>query len=391
MQRWNWTALVFTLIGIIVSTYLVVHHYNLIYGMSEAKSFCTLSATIDCDAVNTSSFSTIMGIPVAVLQAFILFIGMLLLLGIRAFGDSERAVISRFFLYLSSGNFIATVAMGVISTFILRTFCLMCASLYLVALVLLICAMKMNPTKPFSMLIQDLKGLLKSSSVGGTRGFLILFLTIPLGAALASGMYEKSILSSTDFEKMIQRNVDDWHDGKQFDFKISSGAQDGNQAASFQIVEFSDFECPHCKRAAPSLHAFVNAHRNEVRFNFQNYPLDKSCNPRGGMHEHACQMARAALCALKQNKFTEAHDWIFAHQDALDDNTVNALAQEIDLDKNALMTCLKDPSTIEELKIEVDRGNSADLQGTPTIFANGKVLPGGFLIPVLEAALKSSK
>lgn len=391
MQRWNWTALVFTLIGIVVSTYLVVHHYNLIYGMTETKSFCTLSSSIDCDAVNTSVFSSIWGVPVALLQAFILFIGMLLLLGIRAFGEAEKAVISRFFLYLTSGNFIATVVMGVISTFILHTFCIMCASLYLVALVLFICAIKLNPKKPFSHSLEDLKGLLKPSSTGGTRGFLILFMVIPLGAALAGGMYEKSILSSSDFDKMIQHDLEDWHDAKVNDFKITGGAQQGNPSAPFQIVEFSDFECPHCKRAAPSLHAFVNAHREDVGFSFQNYPLDKSCNPRGGMHEHACQMARAALCALKQGKFTEAEDWIFAHQESLSENTLNDLATELPLDKNALSTCINDPSTIEALKQEIDRGNAANLEGTPSIFVNGKLLQGGFLIPVLEAALKNSK
>jgi len=368
-----WIALIFSLIGIVVSAYLVVHHYNLIYGMSEAKSFCTLSSTIDCDAVNTSSYSTIMGIPVALLEAVALFVGMLLLLGMRAFGEAEKAPIGRFFLYLSSANFLATIFMGIISTFVLRTFCLMCGSLYVVSIVILLCALKMNPTKTLAMVTTDLKGLFKPSSAGGTRGFLILFLMIPLGATLAAGMYEKSIITSTDFEKLIQRNIDEWRDGKQNDFKINAGAEFGNASASFQIVEFSDFECPHCKRAAPSLHAFVNAHRDRVHFVFQNFPLDKSCNPRGGMHEHACAMARAVLCALKQNKFNEAHDWIFAHQETLDDNSSTALASEIGLEKNSFETCLKAPSTIEELKQEVDRGNNANLEGTPTIFVNGKI------------------
>jgi len=201
MQRWNWTALIFILAGIIVSTYLVVHHYSLIFGMTETKSFCTLSANVDCDAVNTSIFSTVFGIPVALLQAFILFVGMLLLLGLRAFGESEKPVIARFFLYLATGNLIASVVMAIISTFILHTFCLMCASLYLVAIIVFVAAIEINPKKPFSQLGADLRGLLKSGSDDGTRGFLVLFLLIPLGAALAAGMYEKSILSSTDFEK----------------------------------------------------------------------------------------------------------------------------------------------------------------------------------------------
>jgi protein-disulfide isomerase len=208
---------------------------------------------------------------------------------------------------------------------------------------------------------------------------------------MAAGMYEKSILSSTDFEKMIERNLEDWRDSKKFDFKIKGGAQTGNPSAAFEIVEFSDFQCPHCKRAAPSLHAFVSAHRDDVHFVFQNYPLDKSCNPRGGAHELACQMARASLCALKQNKFEEAEDWIFGHQDDLDNSSCDKMIAELALDKGQMDSCMKDQGTFDQLKAEIDRGNDANIEGTPSIFVNGKLLPGGFLIPVLEAALKSSK
>jgi predicted DsbA family dithiol-disulfide isomerase/uncharacterized membrane protein len=372
-----------------ISIYLVIHHYNLIYAMSESKSFCTLNSKIDCDAVNTSQFSEIFGIPVAMIQFFMLLAGLLILAGMRAFSEDEKPRIARFFLYLTSINFLATVVMGVISTLILKTFCLMCASLYIVAIVIWVCAMKLNPKGSYKHKFDDLRGLLKSGSEGGTRGFFILFLLIPVGSALASGMYQKSILSSSDFEKMVERSIDDWKESKLFDLKGTTGAQAGNPSAAFKIVEFYDYQCPHCKRASPSIHAFVNAHRDEVHLDYQNYPLDKSCNPRGGEHEYSCALARGALCALKQNKFTEAHDWIFDHQDTLTADSVNQLAGELGLDKDNYTKCLTDRSTIEELKKEVDLGNSANLEGTPTIFVNGRVLPGGFLIPVLEAALKS--
>src|ERR1700730_8462004 len=103
-----------------------------------------------------------------------------------------------------------------------------------------------------------------------------------------------------------------------------------------QIVEFSDFQCPHCKHAAPSLHAFVNAHRDDVHFIFQNFPLDPACNKDfkpGTGHDQACLFAKAALCGNQQGKFVETHDWIFKHQDDLSASLVDPMVKEVDLNK----------------------------------------------------------
>ena len=72
----------------------------------------------------------------------------------------------------------------------------MCASLYLVALVIWLCSLKFKTNGTIVNIGRDLKGLLKSGSEGGTRGLFILLLIIPVGSWLASGMYQKSILSS---------------------------------------------------------------------------------------------------------------------------------------------------------------------------------------------------
>ena len=96
---------------------------------------------------------------------------------------------------------------------------------------------------------------------------------------------------------MVDRSIEDWKDAKIFDFKSTSGAEAGNPAANFRIVEFYDYQCPHCRRASPSIHAFVSAHRDDVHLAYQNYPLDKSCNPRGGEHEFGCPYgSRSTLC-----------------------------------------------------------------------------------------------
>ena len=75
--------------------------------------------------------------------------------------------------------------------------------------------------------------------------------------------------------------------------------------------------------------------------------------------------------------------------EGLSENLIEPLIKETVLDKNKLETCLASPQTDSLLKNQVDWGNTAGIEGTPAIFANGKALPYGWLIPTLEKAYKT--
>src|SRR5215813_7288804 len=86
----------------------------------------------------------------------------------------------------------------------------------------------------------------------------------------------------------------------------------GPEDAPVTLVEYGDYECPHCGRAYPIVHEVQKALGPRLRFVFRNFPLAE-------MHPHAARAAEAAEAAAAQGKFWEMHDLLYEHQKALDD------------------------------------------------------------------------
>ncbi len=220
------------------------------------------------------------------------------------------------------------------------------------------------------------------------KGVWIILAIVPLGSLLAHGMYKESNFGELD--KIVTNSIADWQANEKIDFFTDKAPDLGNPKGKFQIVEFSDFQCPHCRRASPTLHAFVNSHRDDAHFIFQSYPLDPSCNKymKNGGHDLACLMAKASLCAHKQGKFWQAQDWIFENQESLNLLSTDTMVTAVGLDKSSFQACLADGGVGIELAEQIERGHLAGIQGTPAVYVNGKHLPFGHLTPVLNAAYK---
>ena len=165
------------------------------------------------------------------------------------------------------------------------------------------------------------------------------------------------------------------------------------------IVEFADFRCPHCKHAAPSLHAFAESHP-DVQLIFKPFPLDGTCNEamkQGGGDGISCAIAAAVICSEKlAKKGWQAHDYFFEQQETLlrsSDITANIeeVATSTGLVLADLQACIKNPETMTEVTALAKEGEKAQIRGTPTIFVNNKLLMNGQMIPVLENAYQSIK
>src|SRR6185369_10636032 len=90
----------------------------------------------------------------------------------------------------------------------------------------------------------------------------------------------------------------------------ASDASFGPANAKVQVVEFSDFQCPYCSRAATVVHQIKEKYGDKVRFTFRQFPLP--------MHPNARIASEAALAANSQGKFWEFHDRLFKNQNQLD-------------------------------------------------------------------------
>ncbi len=138
----------------------------------------------------------------------------------------------------------------------------------------------------------------------------------------------------------------------------------GADNAPITIVEFADFQCPHCGEFAPVIDKLVDARKNDVRFVYKLYVLGKFPNS-----ENA---ARAAYAAGKQGKFWEMHHVIFANQTHLDQAGLDGMAKQLGLDVSRLHADMQAPETAERIAADKKLGEDLKIEGTPTLYINGR-------------------
>jgi protein-disulfide isomerase len=142
----------------------------------------------------------------------------------------------------------------------------------------------------------------------------------------------------------------------------------GPAEAKLVIVEFSDFQCPFCRRVLPDLYKLLEAYSKDVKLVFRHFPLD-------AIHPQARLAAEAAECAGTKGRFWEYHDHLFAQSD-LSLPRLKELAKGLNLDVAAFEQCLNDEAVKARVAQDVEAGTRAGVTGTPTFFINGRPLVG---------------
>jgi protein-disulfide isomerase len=168
-----------------------------------------------------------------------------------------------------------------------------------------------------------------------------------------------------------EKEIRDWLDNR-FDDKsvksidVAGSPSLGPSNASLVIVEFADFECPHCGMAAPILHSLIEEpeFKPKTRFLFKNYPLPG--------HTHAEAAARATVAAQNQGKFWELHDQLFSHQENLTEPEIEGYAKKLGLDMDKFKADWASNDTKDKVSKDRDIGSKVGVVGTPSIFVNGR-------------------
>jgi protein-disulfide isomerase len=138
----------------------------------------------------------------------------------------------------------------------------------------------------------------------------------------------------------------------------------GAPMARVQIVEFSDFECPYCGKAHPALSKVIEEFDGQVNLAFKNFPLSG--------HKNALPAARAATAAQNQGKFWELADKLFEHQRELTAEKIRELAVEAKLDMAKFDADFASAEVDARVARDRKQGETLDIQGTPTLFVNGR-------------------
>ena len=143
----------------------------------------------------------------------------------------------------------------------------------------------------------------------------------------------------------------------------------GSPQAPVMIVEFSDFQCPFCRKVQSALKNLLETYQGQVSLAYRDFPLR-------GMHSQAELAAEASRCAVEQGKFWEYHDLLFGNPDKLNRSGVAGMAQSLGLDEKQFDACLASGKYTKQIEQDLQDGIRAGVEGTPGIFINGILLSG---------------
>jgi predicted DsbA family dithiol-disulfide isomerase len=151
---------------------------------------------------------------------------------------------------------------------------------------------------------------------------------------------------------------------------VTAGAYSkGPATAPIQLVEFSDFHCPFCKRVEPTIAQVLKKYEGKIRFVYKDFPLDS-------LHPQARAASEAARCAGDQGKFWEFHGKVYAGASDASPATMQAYAKELGLDAAAFETCRSSRKYQSQVQADVAEGMKFGVSGTPAFFINGRFLSG---------------
>jgi protein-disulfide isomerase len=145
----------------------------------------------------------------------------------------------------------------------------------------------------------------------------------------------------------------------------------GPEHAGIELVEYGDYQCPHCGRAYPLIKHIQSQLGNKLKFVFRNFPLADA-------HPNALHAAIAAEAAGAQGKFWEMHDIIFENQVHLGDSHLVRYAATIGLDTEAFKTDFEKPEFAARVEEDFESGIRSGVNGTPSFFINGKKYDGNW-------------
>jgi protein-disulfide isomerase len=158
----------------------------------------------------------------------------------------------------------------------------------------------------------------------------------------------------------------------------------GPADAKTSLVEFYDYDCPYCRASLPAVKKFYDAHKNDTRFSFIEFPIQALHGP------SAVLAARASLAARHQPAhYMDFHFALLGEEGSVTQAMIDADAAKAGMDVTRLKADMADPSIEASLKSSIALAHKVGVDGTPTFVLNGKFHPGALDDDTLASEMKS--
>ncbi len=369
-RSWTVAALV-SAVGIGLAVELTRIHIR-VHEDPSTRSFCTLSEHVNCDKTAQSAFAVLLGVPTSVWG----LLGYCVILLLAVFGwRSRRSFVVLPFAALSLFCSLSALVLAVVSL-VQRNLCILCLATWLVDFTLLATAIAMLRRVGTVSAMADLRDAWRSHRPWMLVAVLIGFALLPFVWAVTPRAWGKSGEQAATSRLAERRRT-------HADAHLQQGLDDaghpymGARQPKLTIVEFADYQCPHCANAHAEMRELVAKHPDEIRLVHRHFPLDPQCNSllQRPFHPHACLYSKMAVCATLAGKFWQANDYLFEHGRDTELITVEALAQHLGIDSHAMQSCL-DAAGADKLKVDIDEGLTLKMTGTPSFVVDGKLYPG---------------
>ncbi|MEO8259364.1 MAG: vitamin K epoxide reductase family protein [Acidobacteriota bacterium] len=394
-------ALLCTLVGLGASIAAAYVHYHLIFDPTYT-SFCDVSTSVSCTQVYLSAYSTVRGIPVAVIGAiWFAAAALLTVTGMVATGSVRESVPG--YLFAASTLALAVVLyFEYVSFVVLKAVCILCVVMAAAVIALFFLT---GATTPFPMTtlprraFRDLRALVSSPLallvtvlfLGGAASTLAFFPREGTAAAAGDAAAGQTAAATTAAPAPVPTQSQASEFERYWEAREKVPMAIPAEGAKVLIVKFNDFQCPPCRNShmayTPIIARFAADRPNQVRYVLKDYPLDAECNANvnSTIHPAACEAAVAVRLARTHNREEAMIEWIFANQPALTPDLVKQGAREIgqvtDFDA-------KYASTLESVKSDIALGKQLGVAATPTFFVNGKKVDGALPPQYFQQAIE---
>ncbi len=381
-------------IGLGAAITLTINHYKIAKNGFQGKSYCNISQLMDCDTVLASSYSKmgpVLNSELGVLY-YLFVMGALLLAWSR--GEKQgRATLA--FLFISSIFALSySVFMAYLSFYKIGALCLFCMVTYVVNFLLLILlwwSLGIG-TKIFSFFSQYLQGFFGKGSFTPhlLKHLIAVAVLAGIGIPLFRGLAPEAHRSSPKLP--IEAYLKYFNELPKQEIVLPGPRPTwGDPNSKVTILEFSDFQCPFCRRAAFSLKPYLGTLRNQVKVVFMHYPLDQSCNPKitRSFHQNSCFAAKAAICADQQGKFWPYTERVFEQQPKISHDLLFEVAKQVGLNEETFKQCIFSPEVEQHIKEDLALGEQLNITGTPAIFINGRPFKEWMQPELFQAVVQS--